>query len=70
MALFDELEWLAVKFTEDSIFYMCPNFSKTNMKVGSNEMIKWKDGYKYKTKILKKGSKFSNFICLQFILLQ
>lgn len=34
------------------------------MKIGSFKFIKWKDGYKYKAKILKKGSKFFS---LQFI---
>lgn len=37
---------------------MCPNINNKCMKIGSFKLIKWKDGYKYKAEILRKGSKF------------
>jgi len=56
-------DWLAVRFKDDNVLYMCPNTNIT-AKIGSYIKIKWMDGYKYKAKLLKKGSKFQNYFYL------
>lgn len=57
-------EWLAVRYKQDNILFMCPNVNSQVLNIGSYSMIKWNDGYKYKAKILKKGSKY---LCPLFI---
>lgn len=50
------LEWLVVRFTDDNILYKC-QCNEKNIKIGKFTNIEWLDGFKYKAKIIQKGSK-------------
>lgn len=55
-----QLEWIGVQFKDDGIFYMCPITPiLKSKKIGTYKMIKWSDGFKYKAKLLKRGSKYT-----------
>lgn len=48
---------------------MCKSNNHEAKKIGTVSMVKWSDGFKYKAKLLKKGSKLRNYITsLDFLL--
>jgi len=52
------IEWIAVKYIEDNVFYMCPSKTiKSKIEIGKKCMVKWVDKKPYLAKVLKRGSK-------------